>query len=774
MYRRIRYVSILIIISLNLTAQDTTHIKNLVSDLYPGDSLFFGTACHEWYLGTPTETILDNEFSYVTPANDFKQSYIHPTPGTWRWERSDTWVNHCRENNQVLRLHAPISPQVSSWAKEDSRTAEELETMLVEYISGLGDRYNDSSHIIWLDVVNEILNEDGTWFGPKPGTDSWENPWPKMGYDESVALRPPIYIKRAFEVATEHCYNFKFIINQHTYSQESWEKLKQTVGYLRDNGLRVDGIGWQAHVWAGWEKEGDNMQRLGAFIDWCHANDLEFHITEFNSWINEPFEAHWDEQADTFYAITKVLASKAENGIVGINIWHIRGEETANKNRDGGPWAIDYSPKKGYYDIKKALLDAALQLGPSITSKPGKSAITGETYSYQISMAGAIGDPVFSMTTQQEQSWLQMDPSGLLSGTPSKSDTLHITITVTDDHGDREQEYTLVIYDDPLEITSTPTTMVSSGYLYEYQVMHTGEADYSIESTPAAEWLSINENGLISGTPSNTGTFEVVVSLDRNDVTVSQTYTLTVTDPLKITSDPKTDATQWVLYRYFVIYNGSGTFSIETDPPAPWLSIDQEGVLSGTPPAPGTVHVVITAENSETVLTQEFDLQIAPALKIFSEPVDTAYVNDPYFYQVLYEGAGTFSLITDQPVSWLSIDQEGVLSGIPEMADMINVTIKMKNDDETYYQVFNLYILHPIGISPDHQGALMIYPNPASEQITIRNAVPGEMITLYSATGVELFSTIPASNSLVIPVSALGSGSYILQSNNRAYPVVIE
>jgi len=266
----------------------------------------------------------------------------------------------------------------------------------------------------------------------------------------------------------------------------------------------------------------------------------------------------------------------------------------------------------------------------------------------------------------------------------------------------------------------------------------------------------------------------VVVSLDRNDVTVSQTYTLTVTDPLEITSDPKTDATQWVLYRYFVIYNGSGTFSIETDPPAPWLSIDQEGVLSGTPPAPGTVHVVITAENSETVLTQEFDLQIAPALKIFSEPVDTAYVNDPYFYQVLYEGAGTFSLITDHPVSWLSIDQEGVLSGIPEMADMINVTIKMKNDDETYYQVFNLYILHPIGISPDHQGALMIYPNPASEQITIRNAVPGEMITLYSATGVELFSTIPASNSLVIPVSALGSGSYILQSNNRAYPVVIE
>ena len=167
-------------------------------------------------MGTRTETILDSEFGYVTPANDFKQSYVHPEPGVWKWEKSDTWLNHCRENNQVMRLHAPISPQCSPWAKDDSRTAGELEQNLEEYMTAICQRYNDSSQVKWLDVVNEtVYHTDGSWFGPKPGNDSWENPWPKIGYDETSELRPPLYIKKAFEIANEYGTNLKLIINQH-------------------------------------------------------------------------------------------------------------------------------------------------------------------------------------------------------------------------------------------------------------------------------------------------------------------------------------------------------------------------------------------------------------------------------------------------------------------------------------------------------------------------------------------------------------------------------
>ncbi|HKJ80179.1 MAG TPA: endo-1,4-beta-xylanase, partial [Prolixibacteraceae bacterium] len=344
-----------------LPSEEVPPIRELVEQCYPENNLVVGAACHAHYLGTQTEEILNREFSYVTPANDFKQSYIHPEPGKWNWERSDKWVNHCRENDQLLRLHAPISPQCSQWAKDDSRTPEELEQNLTEYMTMLCKRYNDSSHVKWLDVVNEtVFHADGRWFGPEDGSDNWNNPWPRIGFDEAHELRPPLYIKKAFEIANEHGSNFKLIINQHGGMEPFiWDKIKSLVGYLRENNLRVDGIGWQAHIWMGWEKEAGNLERLSELIDWCHQNDLEFHITEFNVWLKPGDLDKLKEQANTFYAITKLAAEKQKNGFVGINYWHIRGIETQNKDRDGGPWAENYEPKEAYFRIKEALCEAS-------------------------------------------------------------------------------------------------------------------------------------------------------------------------------------------------------------------------------------------------------------------------------------------------------------------------------------------------------------------------------------------------------------------------------
>ena len=68
---------------------------------------------------------------------------------------------------------------------------------------------------IVLDVVNEVVLSDGSWHGPKPGTEEWENPWLKLGYDTQGDFRPPLFIKLAFEVASRHATNKKLIINQH-------------------------------------------------------------------------------------------------------------------------------------------------------------------------------------------------------------------------------------------------------------------------------------------------------------------------------------------------------------------------------------------------------------------------------------------------------------------------------------------------------------------------------------------------------------------------------
>ena len=178
----------------NRNMPEGRRLQAILADKYPQDSLYIGGTTGWKKREQGTGYIIDREFSYVTPENDFKQATAHPKPGIWNWEPGDKWVEHCAEINQVIRLHGPISPQCSVWAMEDHRTAEELKQNLIEYMTAQCQRYDAYDHVKWMDVVNETITTSGRWFGPKSGTDKWENPWTIIGYDETHPLMPPLYI----------------------------------------------------------------------------------------------------------------------------------------------------------------------------------------------------------------------------------------------------------------------------------------------------------------------------------------------------------------------------------------------------------------------------------------------------------------------------------------------------------------------------------------------------------------------------------------------------
>jgi GH35 family endo-1,4-beta-xylanase len=332
-------------------------IRDIIADKYPEGNVWFGGTTGWSKRKRGSGITMDREFDYVTPENDFKQAVINRKPGVWRWELADNWVEHCARHGQVIRMHGPISPQVSRWALADERTAEELEQCLVEFLTKLCRRYDRHEHVKWMDVVNETVDRKGGWFGPKPGVDQWENPWPKMGFDESHPLRPPIYIRRAFEVATREAPNTKLIINQHGgMENKAWKKIIELVTYLRQAGCRVDGIGWQAHIDVGFEKDPVNMLNLAGLIDWCHSNKLEFHVTENNVWLKGK-RKDYQAQADTFAAIVKVLLEKRTTGVVTWNVWNLSDGDAFNQvaDKDGSIFHRDFKPKPAYYAIQRLL-----------------------------------------------------------------------------------------------------------------------------------------------------------------------------------------------------------------------------------------------------------------------------------------------------------------------------------------------------------------------------------------------------------------------------------
>lgn len=343
--------------------------REIIDRFYKG-CFYLGIANQTKLIGTLSTEIADREFSYITPANDFKQSHIHPTFNSWKWDKSDEYLSYARKQGQVIRMHGPISPQCSKWAREDDRTPEELTRMLEEYLTALCLHYNSEENVLWMDVINETVAKENTkdsvfgdvsrgdWFGPREGTEKWENPWPIIGYDESSGIRTPLYIDKAFEICNRYAPNIKQIINQHgNFEEVVWERIKKLVEYLRSRGRRVDGLGWQAHIDTGWEKEPGNLERLDNFITWCHQNGLEFHITEMNVWIKDQDTNREEAQAETFAAVVRTVLKHCNEGITGVNFWNVRDEDTGNPDWMGTIWRNDGTPRPAYARIKKVLID---------------------------------------------------------------------------------------------------------------------------------------------------------------------------------------------------------------------------------------------------------------------------------------------------------------------------------------------------------------------------------------------------------------------------------
>lgn len=342
-------------------AQNPTSSKSTSSNENGLPSLLVGATLNYEELGTIKEELFLKDFNYLTPANAAKQTRIHPTPTEWDWKPIETFIDFARKNDLTVRLHGPISPQASTWVKHDKRTPEELEKMLEEFAMAFAMKFNSEPVVKYMDVVNETIVADGSWFGPKPGTDQWENPWLSMGLDENGY---PLYILKAFEIATKYAPNIKLVYNQNVGMETPmWEKVKETILYLRSKGYRVDGIGWQAHLLLGAKRTDfvdnldDTIKKLSDLIDWAHENKLSFHITELDYLVKDKNELNSERQIqkEVYNKIVRLLMEKSQQGEVTLNLWDLGVRPKAGVGDFQSIYDEDFNPTPAYWVIKEAL-----------------------------------------------------------------------------------------------------------------------------------------------------------------------------------------------------------------------------------------------------------------------------------------------------------------------------------------------------------------------------------------------------------------------------------
>lgn len=178
--------------------------------------------------------LIKQHYNVLTAENDMKWEHIQATENEFNFEGADALVRFAQKEKKQLIGHVLVwHSQTPDWVFEDEHgqpaSRDLLLTRMKKHIFALAGRYKDD--IKGWDVVNEALNEDGTLR---------ESKWLKIIGDD--------YIEKAFEFASEAAPNAKLYYNDYNmFKASKMSGALKIASKLRKKGIRIDGIGIQAH-----------------------------------------------------------------------------------------------------------------------------------------------------------------------------------------------------------------------------------------------------------------------------------------------------------------------------------------------------------------------------------------------------------------------------------------------------------------------------------------------------------------------------------------------
>jgi gliding motility-associated-like protein len=172
-------------------------------------------------------------------------------------------------------------------------------------------------------------------------------------------------------------------------------------------------------------------------------------------------------------------------------------------------------------------------------------------YQYTFAATDVDASDVLTYTARELPEWLTFNPeTGILTGTPTNDEVGNHTVTlrVTDATAQVDQSFTITVtnVNDAPTITSTAFTVAKETFNYSYTITAIdadagSELTFSASALPA--WLTFNnDTGTLQGTPtpSEEGTYLVILSVSDGLVTVEQAFTITVSRNIS----PVVDANQ--------------------------------------------------------------------------------------------------------------------------------------------------------------------------------------------------------------------------------------
>jgi len=281
--------------------------------------------------------------------------------------------------------------------------------------------------------------------------------------------------------------------------------------------------------------------------------------------------------------------------------------------------------------------------------------------------------------------------TGAITGSPTAGGTQTFTVRAL---SQQQQSGTKQLSIGILQI-STPSPLPGATLGTFYSIMFNtsdgpASAIYTWQAgqTPPPPGLTLTTDGVLSGTPTGTGTFnfQVFVFDEKDGIQATKNFSMTVAGSLIVTTPsplPNADANS--PYKATLNATGGTTpyhWNIVSGLPS-GLNLDPNaGIISGTPLNPGqfafSVQVIDSANSAGS---KTFSLTINPALKITTgSPLPSGTVGLTYSQAIAAIGGQTPYTFSVQSTPFnpnpappgLALSSAGVLSGVPTTAGSYN------------------------------------------------------------------------------------------------------
>lgn len=206
---------------------------------------------------------------------------------------------------------------------------------------------------------------------------------------------------------------------------------------------------------------------------------------------------------------------------------------------EGGNHSVAIAVNDGLTNVEQTFsINVENNDAPVFTSTPAVAATTGHSYSYSITTSDTEND-ARTISVESAPSWLSLTDNGdgtaTLSGTPTASGDVNVTLHLNDGLNTTKQSFTIAVSANAIpQITSSAVTSGTVGNAYNYSITAADSDNDAIAITATVKptWVTLTDNGnetaILSGTPTQAGNYDVTIQVNDGIESSTQVFSINV------------------------------------------------------------------------------------------------------------------------------------------------------------------------------------------------------------------------------------------------------